>query len=204
MRIFERLSNALGHQSTFSRNREPVDSSIILQALIDQQNKADKEADAVSMRELMTTTIASSGDLVTITSILQVRREDIPKVIRDLERELLLATTVTGEDRNFPGPVTDHSQESPGALTTLQHQFLTTGLTALRTISSMPDVTPMAGNVASDEITHRESIDLGGTSDIYTGVWRERIIAVKEFSKRSEEAKQLFVREVSAALRMRV
>ena len=193
--------------STQSPPADPESVRDTLCALRASQNAQDRTRDMADLHQLMRAALATNDD-VAMVEVLQIARSEMPEAIKTLERALervieegQINTTVLlplqhQEVRkcNDSSVVPGSTGPSQSGADTLDHEFIQTGIGALRRLSKGADLGLPSWTITRFEIELEAKIGVGFFSDVYRGTWRNHTVAVKVLSETTP--RMIFLREV--------
>ena len=160
-----------------------------------------------NLHQLMRAALAANDDMVMI-EVLQIARSEMPDAIKTLERaleHLIENAELYAEESNTTLP-SQHEETGkanvpfvdPGAshssADTLDHEFIKTGINALRRLSKGADLGLPSWTITRFEIDLEAKIGIGFFSDVYRGTWRKHTVAIKVLSEATPH--KIFLREV--------
>ncbi|PPQ65454.1 hypothetical protein CVT24_010785 [Panaeolus cyanescens] len=149
---------------------------------IDEDSKQDLD----DLRRLMKKALETGSDAA-LLNFLQIAHEEMPEAIKTLQRML---------EKHTSPLASEQAEDSSFIGDTLHQEFLESGIDALRRMS--------AGNgfemnlpfwtITKYEVQKIQRIGMGFFSEVYKGLWRGRIVAIKTLSEVTPAA--LFIREI--------
>ena len=182
-----------------------------LHALRAAQNAQDHAHDKADLYRLMRAALTAKDDAA-MMEVFQIARSEMPEAIKTLERALecpvedaqLVAENCTAalqtsqkEARKGISPSLGPGNTGAGYSNadTLDHEFIVTGIHALRRLSQGRDLGLPSWTVTQFEVDLEEKVGLGFFSDVYRGTWRKRTVAIKVLAETTP--RKMFLREVN-------
>ena len=181
-----------------------------LHALGAAQDAQDRVHDIADLHQLMRAALEANDD-VAMFEVLQIARSEMPEAIKTLERALKRVVEEQQRDTEDSTMALPTSQEEarkgisssldPGntsashtSADTLDHEFIVTGIGALRRLSKGTDLGLPSWTITRFEIDLEERVGFGFFSDVYRGTWRKHTVAVKVLAETTP--RNIFLREV--------
>ena len=182
-----------------------------LHALSAAQDAQDRTHDMADLHQLVRATLAAKDDAA-MNEVFPIARSEMPEAIKTLERALeypvedgkldaedsttalLTSQEEAGKDTSLP-PDAGTTGAGHSSADTLDHEFITTGIHALRRLSQGRGLGLPSWTITWFEVDLKEKVGLGCFSDVYRGTWRKRTVAIKVLAETTP--RKMFLREVN-------
>ena len=181
-----------------------------LHALRAAQDEQDCVNDMADLHQLMRSALEANDD-VAMFDVLQIARSEMPEAIKTLERALKRVVEEQQPDAEDSTMALPTSQEEAGkgispslyprntstshtGADRLDHEFIVTGIGALRRLSKGTDLRLPSWTITWLEVDLEAKVGLGAFSDVYRGKWCGRTVAVKVLAETTP--RKIFLREV--------
>ena len=182
-----------------------------LRTLNDAQNAQDCARDMADLHKLMRAALEANDD-VAMFEVFQIARSEMPEAIKTLERALkrvvedgqidaeestMALSTSQEEAGKVDGSPLDPGNSGAGhsSTDTLDHEFIVTGIEALRRLSKGVDLGLPSWTITWFEVELEKQVGFGSFSDVFRGTWRKHTVAIKVLDKTTPQ--KIFLREVN-------